>query len=301
MAAKPFKRAKSILFYSFIALVCLTFSGLTVAASTSTLKKIVKPAVVKTIKLPAVPGLTVQQVGPAIVLKWGKPSKNVSFANYIIYRSATSGKLGTAIGTPAKTSLSFTDTKALAGTTYYYSVTYTGKNTVPANGRQIKIRVTPSKIPASAMDSIEANTATTDSINSPAPTDLKQPDIFSSETPSVAPIKDANASADDLTRVTTLKELQVALALYFQSAGTYPEGTELVLGMGETSCLNTDGWGMSDDCPYPYFATIPKAPGSSMYTYNKTGESYTISVTLDGKVGMLSGTIVATPQGITKK
>ncbi len=296
------KQARNFLFYSFVAVVCLTFSGLTIAASTGTIAKITKPAVVKTIKLPIVPGLTVQQLGPAVILKWGKPAKGVSFANYIVYRSEQSGKLGADIGHPTKTQLTFTDKKALAGKTYYYSIKYTGKNTIAPNGRQLKIKVTPSKIPLSAIESIATTTAALTTLSQPvAPTDIRQPDIFSGENPVVAPITDSSASATDLERVTTLKQLQIALAAYFTAAGMYPEGTQVVLGMNETSCLNTDGWGSSNDCPYPYFGSIPPDPGGKAYTYTSTGDSYTVTAMLDGKVGMLSGTIVLMPGGITKK
>ncbi len=296
------KQARNFLFYGFIAFVCLTFSGLTLAASTGTIAKITKPVVVRTIKLPIVPALTVKQLGPAVILKWGKPAKGVSFASYIVYRSEQSGKLGTDIGHPAKTDLTFTDKKALAGKTYFYSIKYTGKNTIAPNGRQIKIKVTPSKIPLSAIESITTTTATLNTLSEPATaTETKQPDIFSGENPKVTPITDSGASTNDLERVTTLKKLQIALAAYFSAAGTYPEGTQLSLGMNETSCLNTDGWGSSDDCPYPYFGSIPKDPGGKTYAYNSTGDSYTIISMLDGKVGMLSGTIVLMPSGITKK
>jgi hypothetical protein len=105
----------------------------------------------------------------------------------------------------------------------------------------------------------------------------------------------------DSERVTTLKQLQIALAGYFAATGEYPEGTELTIGLGETSCLNTDGWGSSDDCPYPYFNKIPKDPGGKMYVYNRVGDSYTITGTLDGKVGMLSGEVILKPNGLTKK
>ncbi len=292
--------AKNILFYGFVALICLTFSGITVAAATGTLSK--KTTVVRTIKLPIVPALAAKQAGSAVVLKWGKPARGVSFANYTIYRSEQSGKLGTAIASPAKTILTYTDKKVLAGKTYFYSIKYAGKNTIAPNGRQIKIKITPSKAAPTITETKTAEPSfSTSTLNEPVPITAKEPDIFSNGNPIVPPIKDVSVTAADNERIVTLKQLQIALAAYFAATGTYPEGTELTLGLDETSCLNTDGWGMDTDCPYPYFGKIPKDPGAGAYVYNSTGDYYTITNTLDGKVLGLSGNIVLTPIGFEKR
>ena len=268
----------------------------------------------QTIKLPAVPGLKANQSGAVVVLAWGKPAKGLAFTGYAVFRSEKSGRLGSEIGRLAKNKLAFTDAKALSAPTYYYSVKYLGKNALGVDGRQVKISL--AKREAAVSGSPAETAAGESSIVSKAPEasaspvsgqnpksalSTEQPNIFSNPNPTVAPVKDAAASPKDSERVTTLKQLQVALNQYRAAEEAYPPGTGIVLGQTNTSCLNSDAWQNSDDCPYPYFGTIPKDPGASAYVYTAVGDSYKVEVTLDGKVEGLSGSVILTPEGIRKK
>lgn len=283
----------------------IIFSSPVLAATVST--KIVSSK----IKLPAVPGFSVVQSGNNVVLSWQKPGASIKFDSYIISRSERLGKIGTGLATLARKSLGFTDKKVVVNHTYYYSIKYFAKNAILTNGKQIKIKVVNSKKSTAKLSSQTSKVNSTSTASaipvapgskvSIPPTAPSSPNIFSNPNPTVTQVVDAHASASDLQRLNTLKQLQAALEQYYSDQNAYPAGNGLVLGETQTSCLNSDGWGSSVDCPYPYFGTIPKDPGSGSYFYTATDSSYTISATLDGKANGYSGTITMTPGGIVAK
>lgn len=319
-------------FYSFLILGVAVFFSLPVFAATP-----------RPIKFPIVSGLTGRSIGGTVVVSWGKPSKTVkTFDGYTVFRSEQPGKLGQDSAHLSKDKQSFSDKKVIPGHTYYYSVRYYSQQPfIPANGRQIKIKVgvpvvkksaspvatktaSPSKStsnsnqksaavnqsPSSSASSLGVSTPAgaqqsndaANNFSSPAAIPAtEQPNIFSNSAPTVTPVTDANASPNDIQRLTTLKQLQIALASYFSAQNNYPSGNGIIIGATQANCLNSDGWGVSENCPYPYFINIPRDPGNSIYLYNASAGAYTITDTLQGAVSGLSGAIVATPNGIAKK
>lgn len=285
-------------------------------AATSTIQ-ITKPKQT----FPAVPSLVATTTANKVILQWGKATTKILFTSYSVFRSDKKGSLGARIAKLPGTLRAYTDTSVKTGKTYYYSVRYERTGVQLANGRQVKVTVPKTNIPApntttttlQKTTDIEtsATTApavmpaqTTTELQAPSqstiqqPTPTQSPNIFSNINPTAPVITDAAASARDVSRVSTLYQLQTALEMYTTDLGSYPAGSGVTLGSGRYSCLNSDGWGSSTDCPYPYMGNIPADPGGSAYVYTQTGSSYTITVTLDGKVNNLSGKIVLSPNGI---
>ncbi len=114
----------------------------------------------------------------------------------------------------------------------------------------------------------------------------------------VVALGSAREKARDSKRLSDLKQVQVALELYYTDNNGYPEAEDQVLGLGNSSCLNSNGF-KPVGCPTPYMGIVPVDPGSSSYNYTGAGESYSILANLEGQIGNLqAGDIEVTPSGI---
>lgn len=115
----------------------------------------------------------------------------------------------------------------------------------------------------------------------------------------VVALGSAREAARDSKRLSDLREVQHRLELYFTDHSAYPAATNIVLGAGNAACFNTEGW-QAANCANPYMAVVPYDPGSGSYAYTSAdGTNYAIVVTLEGEIGGLSGTVQATPSGIS--
>ncbi|MFA5134119.1 MAG: prepilin-type N-terminal cleavage/methylation domain-containing protein [Patescibacteria group bacterium] len=118
----------------------------------------------------------------------------------------------------------------------------------------------------------------------------------------VVALGSAREKARDSKRLSDLKQVQTALELYYTDQGAYPTAaTAVTLGSAAAACFDgsTAGWMAKEGCTSPYMGQVPSDPGSNSYSYvSAAGTTYTISATLEGKVGDLSGAIQLTPAGI---
>ena len=119
----------------------------------------------------------------------------------------------------------------------------------------------------------------------------------------VVALNSARSKARDAKRIADIKQVQTALELYFNDQNSYPSiaGTA-TLGSGAYACLGTGGWS-SSGCADAYMGLVPLNPGpdGSDYTFESDGTDYTITFTLVGQTGGLSGTITtATPDGFSQ-
>ncbi|MFA5175283.1 MAG: prepilin-type N-terminal cleavage/methylation domain-containing protein [Patescibacteria group bacterium] len=117
----------------------------------------------------------------------------------------------------------------------------------------------------------------------------------------VVALGSAREKARDSKRLSDLKQVQTALELYYTDKGAYPtETTAVTLGSSTEACLDgASGFTTTALCVSPYMGQVPKDPGSNTYSYTSAaGTTYTISATLEGTVGDLSGAIQLTPAGI---
>lgn len=111
----------------------------------------------------------------------------------------------------------------------------------------------------------------------------------------VVALQNARKSARDAKRVADVKQMQVALELYFNDNGSYPTSV--------TSTIASSG--------QFYMASVPTAPtpadGScstttNAYTYSSDGSTYTINFCLGGQIsGLSSGRKVATRDGVNDR
>jgi len=117
----------------------------------------------------------------------------------------------------------------------------------------------------------------------------------------VVALGSARTKARDAKRLSDIKQVQTALELYYTDQGSYPTGTAVVLGSAGAACLNAATGLTTTACPNAYMGQIPKDPGSTAYTYNSAGTTYTIAATLEGPMGgLVAGTITASPSGIAQ-
>lgn len=103
----------------------------------------------------------------------------------------------------------------------------------------------------------------------------------------------------DTKRVADLKQMSTALELYYTENSAYPEAAvAITLGGTNTACLNASGFAVTG-CTDPFMAVVPSDPGDSSYSYvSADGTTFTITVTLEGKVENLEGETTATPGGL---
>ena len=119
----------------------------------------------------------------------------------------------------------------------------------------------------------------------------------------------ARSKARDARRISDIKQIQTALELHYADAGKYPiEATAVTLGSATQDVLHDSGFGASGTIPAGaeiYMGQVPgqidTPAGIGVYSYTSaTGDTYTLSFELEGKVGALgAGTHTASPEGIT--
>lgn len=116
----------------------------------------------------------------------------------------------------------------------------------------------------------------------------------------VVALSSARQKARDSKRLSDLKQVQTALELYYTDNNAYPTAASTsTLGAGNFACLGSAGFGASG-CAGAIMGLVPTDPQSTQnYSYlSADGSTYSISATLEGTVGGLTGGIVASPSGI---
>ncbi|MBP9731961.1 MAG: hypothetical protein KBD29_00675 [Candidatus Magasanikbacteria bacterium] len=130
---------------------------------------------------------------------------------------------------------------------------------------------------------------------------LFEQDVTSLEEDGFSSLGSAQMKARDAKRLSDIKQIQVALELFYTDHAAYPVGSSIFLGDPEHLCLNGDGFG-GVGCAQPYMGFIPTGPEvGEYYLYaSDDGSTYTIVTDLIvGAGGLEPGTIAATPEGIT--
>ena len=121
----------------------------------------------------------------------------------------------------------------------------------------------------------------------------------------VVALGSAREKSRDARRVSDLKQIQVALELYYTDLNGYPTttGSGITLGVANTTdCLNSNGFtSRASNCSNPYMGLVPTDPvAGQVYTYTSTSSvEYTITAVLEGTVSGLTGTTTANQSGIT--
>ena len=93
--------------------------------------------------------------------------------------------------------------------------------------------------------------------------------------------------ARDAARLEDMREIEVALQLYFNDNNRYPESKEpVVLGQGNYDCLAASGWS-AGGCESIYLSDAPSnpTPGGAPYRYTSDGSAYRVEFVLETKVG----------------
>lgn len=107
--------------------------------------------------------------------------------------------------------------------------------------------------------------------------------------------------ARDAARLEDMRELEVALQLYFSDNNRYPESKEpVVLGQGNYDCLAESGWSAAG-CESIYLSDAPANPtsGGAPYKYTSDGSVFRVEFELETKVGdKVAGPHVLTQDGI---
>ncbi len=116
---------------------------------------------------------------------------------------------------------------------------------------------------------------------------------------SIMALSSASKRSRDALRLSHLQQLRHGLDLYFINKNSYPEGTNIVLGSGNFSCLNENGW-QGAGCANPYLNPVPQDPKTGAYIYASASSTYTVSATLEGQIENWSGVIRLNPAGISK-
>lgn len=111
---------------------------------------------------------------------------------------------------------------------------------------------------------------------------------------SVVSLNGARAKARDARRVSDVRQIQMAVELYYFDHDAYPAATA-TLGSGNYGCLGRDGFSsVGTACAAPYMGFIPSnpSPNGSPYAYESAGGSaYTLTFTLESGAGGLTPTL----------
>lgn len=114
-------------------------------------------------------------------------------------------------------------------------------------------------------------------------------------------IGNARQKARDAARLEDMREVEVALQLYFNDRNRYPEAKEpVVLGEGNFDCLAEGGWAAAG-CESIYLSDAPSnpTPNGVPYKYTSDGSTYRVEFELETVVGDRSAGLHAlTPEGI---
>ncbi len=125
---------------------------------------------------------------------------------------------------------------------------------------------------------------------------------------SLVALNGARQKGRDAKRIGDIRQIQVALELYFNDNNSYPIVAEggVVLGQTSAAKLCNGGFVAIDTvCTRTYMGLVPSnpQPNGADYLYESegtgTGSSYTIGFTLEDSTGSYSmGTHIASPEGI---
>ena len=109
----------------------------------------------------------------------------------------------------------------------------------------------------------------------------------------------AREKARDSKRLSDAKQIQTALEMFYGEQSAYPTSTAITLGEGDYGCLDSTGFHARGGCTDALMGLVPADPSTGIYSYESSdGTTYSISVTLEGTVSGLTGTVTATPSGI---
>ncbi len=117
----------------------------------------------------------------------------------------------------------------------------------------------------------------------------------------VVALGSAREKSRDARRLSDIKQIQTALELFYTDNNSYPSSTAAIaLGSANYACLNASGF-QAAPCADAYMGLVPADPGNTdTYQYTSAdGSSYSLTTVLEGEVSGLSGTILATPSGLT--
>jgi len=123
----------------------------------------------------------------------------------------------------------------------------------------------------------------------------------------VVALNSARAKSRDAKRVADVKQMQTALELAFAETNGYPvaaSGTVLGAAATKVLCDNASTavfQAATTGCTTVFMPLIPAnpLPNGTDYTYSGAANDYTITFTLEGKVGSLNlGLVNATPSGM---
>jgi general secretion pathway protein G len=117
-------------------------------------------------------------------------------------------------------------------------------------------------------------------------------------TVAVVALGSARKKARDAKRLADLQNIQIALEFYHAEHNAYPPGSNLVLGIGNSACLNKQGWqptGCSDK-----YLNVPMDPKGGSYLYTAASSTYSITARLEGQVENWKGQIRVSPSSISQ-
>jgi len=117
----------------------------------------------------------------------------------------------------------------------------------------------------------------------------------------VIALSNVRTKARDAKRLSDLKQIQTNLEFFNTVNNAYPSGEGVVLGTGESVCLNSEGFASRSGCgSNPYMTDIPFDPsGDQAYVYSQLEGSYAIVAELETDVApFVAGRIQVTPTGI---
>ncbi len=112
----------------------------------------------------------------------------------------------------------------------------------------------------------------------------------------------ARSHTRDVTRLANVREVQMALEMYFQNHSSYPIAVDAIpLGQALTACLASDGFAApcSVTGPTPYLSVVTTPPASGLkslvtcggvedaYCYSGTADAYRIQFELESGNALL--------------
>lgn len=129
----------------------------------------------------------------------------------------------------------------------------------------------------------------------------------------VVALNSAREKARDAKRVADVRQMQTALELFFNTNSGYPCRNGSTLALGATGATTLSDAGFSDSpTGTTYMGQVPTAPtppSGNQYSFlaNSTDacaasdveDTYEVEFTLEGTVGQLTGTVCATPDGMS--
>lgn len=117
----------------------------------------------------------------------------------------------------------------------------------------------------------------------------------------IVAVGSANRKARDIKRLSDFGRIQASLNIFYTEQNAYPVAKNVLLGVGNARCLNSQGWGPAG-CANALMAQVPVPPDDvTPYIYNGSSSTYSISTELEGDMEGLSGAIKVTPSAISQQ